>query len=329
MYAVMMARSFTKRESVVKIGGGWHGSQPFVLKGISTYRDGLREIESAGLPAALDAQTIVTRFNDIEDLEETFKKEGDRIAGLIVEPFIGSGGFIFAEREYLRKARELTERHGAVLIFDEVVSGFRFHAGAVQTLFGVSPDLSAFGKVIGGGMPVSAVAGKREILALCDPKTDFDARVKFEGGTYSAHPASMLAGKVFLQHLIEHEKEIYPTIGRHGNRLRWEIEETFTKHGFHVRCSGGSDVATEGSSIVGVHFVDESVDRITCPDQVWNPETGDPELRESVFKLAMLVEGINTFHGFGAVSTAHTEDDIQSTLDAVERVAEKWKAYKR
>jgi glutamate-1-semialdehyde 2,1-aminomutase len=327
MYAVMLARAFTGRELAVKVGGGWHGSQLFLLKGISIYKNGFEHMESAGIPEALDSSTIVTRFNDIQDLERKFDTYGERIACFIIEPFIGSGGFIFAKREYLRKVRELTDRYGAVLIFDEIISGFRFHAGGVQSLYGVDPDITILGKAIGGGMPVSAVAGSGEIMELCDPGMDAGRRVKFEGGTYSAHPASMLAGSTFIRYLVEHEDEIYPRIGRLGRVVRKGIEEIFAANGFHVRCSGGDDSVTENSSIVGVHFVAEDVERIESPAETWNPDKCDIELREKIFKLSMLDEGFHVIHGFGAISAAHTEEEIRASLDAVERITVKWRTY--
>jgi glutamate-1-semialdehyde 2,1-aminomutase len=328
MYAVMLARAYTKREMVMKVGGGWHGAQPFALKGISTWCNGFNQIESAGVPAGLDSEIIITRFNDVGDLEEKFNENGERIACFIVEPFIGSGGFIFAEKEYLQKARKLAARYDAVLIFDEVISGFRFHAGGIQSLYGIEPDLTVFGKAIGGGMPVSAVAGKSGIMELCGPETESDRRVKFEGGTYSAHPASMLAGKTFIGYLVEHEEEIYPRIGQLGREVRDEIEGIFSKHGFHVICTGGNDAVTKNSSVVGVHFVGDGIDRIRSPEQTWNPEVCDIELRESIFKLSMLDEGFNIFHGYGAISAAHTDEEVRASLDAVERVAVKWGKYK-
>jgi glutamate-1-semialdehyde 2,1-aminomutase len=328
MYAIMLAKAFTKRELVMKIGGGWHGAQPYVLKGISIYSNGLDQIESAGLSPELESTTIVTKFNDVEDLGEKFRTLGERIACLIIEPFIGAGGFIFAHKKYLQKARELTNQYGAVLIFDEVVSGFRFHAGGVQNLYGIKPDLSVFGKAIGGGMPVSAVAGKNDVMELCHPKIESDKKVIFEGGTFSAHPASMLAGVTFIKYLIHHEKEIYPKIGRLGAKVRKEIEAIFSKYQFHAKCTGGEDTVTKNSSIVGVHFVNNKVDRIIYPEEVLNPKVCDPQLRETIFKLAMLEEGFNTFHGYGAISTAHTKEEIQASLDAVERIAKKWTKYR-
>ena len=327
MYAIMLARSHTGRDLVLKIGGGWHGAQPYALKGISVYDGGLIKVESAGLPSELNAALIMSEFNSTSDLEDKFARYGDRIACLIMEPFIGAGGFIFGTREYIRKARELTRDYGAVLIFDEVVSGFRFHAGPLQTLYGVKADLTVLGKAIGGGMPVSALAGKPEILDLCGPDAPSSQRVKFEGGTFSAHPASLLAGLRFLEYLVAHEDEIYPHIGLLGDRVRSGIEDIFARNGFRAQCTGAEPSITPHSSVVGVHFLHGDIARLVSPEQVWNPELSDFELRERIFKLAMLLEGFNTFHGYGTITFAHTDEEIQSSLQAVERIAERWRRY--
>jgi glutamate-1-semialdehyde 2,1-aminomutase len=271
---------------------------------------------------------VMTRFNDMEDLEEKFREHGERIACFVLEPFIGAGGFIFSRKDYLQKARELTRQYNSLLIFDEVVSAFRFHAGGLQSLYAIKPDLTVLGKAIGGGMPVSAVAGRDDVMELCSPEAKPDQKVKFEGGTFSAHPASMLAGLTYIKYLMENESEIYPRIGQLGAKIRNGIEEIFTAHGFNVKCTGYGELVPDNSSCVGVQFLQEKIDRITFPEQVWNAEVSDLELREKIFKLAMLEEGFNIFHGFGAVSAAHTESEIQASLDAVERIAKKWKKYK-
>lgn len=326
MYAIMLAKSYTSRELVMKIGGGWHGAQPYVLKGISTYDQGLHQIESAGLPVQADAMILTTEFNDIADLEAKFRQHGERVACLIIEPFIGAGGFMFGSKDYLHKIRDLTRAYGALLIFDEVVSGFRFHAGSLQLLYGIQPDLSVFGKAIGGGMPVSAVAGREDVMALCGRDAPLEKRVKFEGGTFCAHPASILAGLAFLKHLIDNESEIYPRMASLGEKMRTEIPAIFARYGFNVRCTGEAEGIQAGSSVVGVHFLLDHADRIVSPEQVWNPAVCDFDLREKIFKLAMLAEGFNIFHGLGAISSAHTKGEIQSCLDAIERIAKRWKA---
>lgn len=325
MYAIMLAKAKTKRDHVMKVGGGWHGSHPYALKGISVYRNGLTDVESAGLPSGVDGMILVTQFNNEDDLTEMFRVFGERIACFILEPFVGAGGFIFGSKEYIRKARQLCDRYGALMILDEVVSGFRFHAGALQNLFDIRPDLTVLGKVIGGGMPISAIAGKSDIMGLCGPETPKDTKVKVEGGTFSAHPASMLAGLTLIKYLIAHEEEIYPRIGRLGEKVRKGIEDIFSTYGFNVRCTGDGNSVARNSSVVGVHFLHEDCSRIESPEQVWNPKICDMELRERIFKLAMLQEGFNIFHGYGAISAAHSDEEIQSSLDAVERIAKKWK----
>jgi glutamate-1-semialdehyde 2,1-aminomutase len=327
MYAIMLAKAFTQRELVMKVGGGWHGSHPYALKGISSYEQGLDQIESAGLPAGMDSTILVSRFNDQEDLEQKFRDYGDQIACFIIEPFIGAGGFIFATKEYLQRARELTLNNHSLLIFDEVVSGFRFHPGGVQTLYGIKPDLTVLGKAIGGGMPLSAVAGREDVIKLCGPEAKADKRVKFEGGTFSAHPASILAGITSIQYYIEHAPDIYPRIGRLGEKVRTAVEEIFSAHGFQVNCTGGGNAIAEPSSLVGVQFLRGSANRLSSPEEVWNPEVCDVEMREKIFKLAMLEEGFNVFHGYGAISSSHTDEEIQASLDAVERIAQRWGKY--
>lgn len=328
MYAIMLARSYTGRDKIMKIGGGWHGAQPFVLKGISSFQKGFSQVESAGITRQTSGDILTTQFNNLEDLEVQFRKHGDKIACLIVEPFIGAGGFIFADREYLQKAREWTHRSGALLIFDEVISGFRFCAGGLQSIYGVNPDLSILGKSIGGGMPVSAVAGRDEVMRLCVDGSDLTRKVRFEGGTFSAHPAAMIAGITFLRRLIQGQKEIYPRIGAMGERIRRQVEDIFQAHGFAVKCTGdGSRVGIPFSSMVGVQFLKQDIDRISAPEMIWNSEINDYDLREKAFKLAMILEGIHTYHGWGAVSAAHGDDDVTTALSAVKHIAGKWSRY--
>lgn len=322
MYATLLARAFTGREIVLKVGGGWHGAQPWGLKGIDLrFRpDGERvRVESAGLPDAVTDAILVTRFNDPQRLTEQFRQYGDRIACFIVEPFIGSGGFLFATPEYLRLARELTEHYGALLIFDEVISGFRFHARDLGAYYGVRPDLATFGKIIGGGMPVAAVAGRADVLSLAGRAGG--SRVRFTGGTYSAHPASMLAAKAMLTYLISHEAEIYPRLVELGRQARAAVEEAFATEGIYARCSGAGNEAVPGGSLFKIHFPYRPDQEICDPETVFDPTVCDVQLADQVLQLALLLENVHLVQARAALSTAHTPEDIAFFAEACRRVA--------
>jgi glutamate-1-semialdehyde 2,1-aminomutase len=326
MYAIMLARAFTGRDRVLKVGGGWHGGQPWALKGINFQAgDGFQHVESDGLPPAMADEVIVTRFNDPDALRDAFRQHGDRVACFIVEPFIGVGGFMPATREYLHAARELTRQYGAVLILDEVIAGFRFRAGNAGALYGVQPDLATFGKIIGGGMPVAAVAGRADIMGLAGGRAG-GGRVKFSGGTYSAHPASMLAAKTCLTYLVEHEAEIYPRLGELGERARQVLKAAFTEEGIVVHCTGGDD-ALPGSSMFMLHFPYEPDARLNWPEDLFDPTVCDITLSHHVLDLALLLEDVFMLHSHGGVSTAHTEADIAFLGEACRRVARRIKIY--
>lgn len=322
MYAILLARAFTGRRLVLKVGGGWHGAQPWGLKGVE-FRQGYEQPDSEGLSPDQTAEVCVTRFNDVEALQQVFRQFGDRLACFIIEPFIGAGGFIPARREYLQEARRLTEHYGAVLIFDEIISGFRFRAGDAGALYGIRPDLATFGKAMGGGMPVAAVAGRADILELAGRRS---GRVRFSGGTYSAHPASMLAAKVMMTYLVEHEAEIYPRLAKLGEKARRAMEAAFAEEGIYARCSGRSE-DLPGSSLVKLHFPYREDTPLESPDEVHNPDICDDVLAEKALRLALLLEDVHTVHGGGALSTAHTEEDIAFLGEACRRAARRIKPY--
>jgi glutamate-1-semialdehyde 2,1-aminomutase len=319
MYAVMLARAFTGRDLVLKIGGGWHGAQPWSLKGVSYGPRGYGGTETQGLPESFLREVIVARFNDVDHLEATFRECGDRIACLIIEPFLGGGSSIAAYPEFLTRARELTRQHGALLILDEVISGFRFRAGTLGALYGLQPDLTTLGKIAGGGMPVAAVVGRADVLRLCG--REGGRRVRFEGGTYSAHPLSMLAARTMMQYLIEHEGEIYPSLGLAGARLRERARLAFEAEGIVARSSGEPSAVMPGSSIIELHFpyrADVALDR---PEVVNDPAQCDVDLRERVARLAFLLEDAYLMHAGGALSTAHGEPELERVEETFRAVA--------
>jgi glutamate-1-semialdehyde 2,1-aminomutase len=337
MYATFLSRGFTGRETVMKVGGGWHGAQPWGLVGVDYHAEmahkpargtagaaaGFAQQESRGLPHGVAGEVIVTRFNDAEMLEKLFARHGRHIACFIFEPFLGSGGFLPATRQFLEAARALTTRHGALLVYDEVISGFRFCAGSISRLFGVQPDLATYAKVMGGGMPVAAVAGRAEVMRLAGR----GGSVKFSGGTYSGHPASMLASLAMMEHLAAHEAEVYPRIAALAGKARTVIERAFADAGIPARVSGRASDAIPAASLGSVHFPRDPATPCDTPEQTRNPEACDVELSDTVLQLALLLEDVFVMHGFGAVSTAHTEADIDRLGEACRRAAKRIAPY--
>ena len=310
-YAVLLARAFTGREEVLKVAGGWHGSQPFGLKGVSAVDGSFDHLESEGLSADARSEIRLTRFNDADDLRKQFERDGDRIACFLIEPVLGSGGGMVGSTEYLREARRLTERHGALLICDEIITGFRFRAGDLSSMHGVRPDLLVLGKILGGGMPVAAVAGRREVMQLCCRGTH---RVKFEGGTYSAHELSLVASRTMLREVMEQEQEIYGALARLGAQLRERIAETARAAGVPVAILGASDELGGGSSLVYVHVLRDGAPAIRCPEDL--AQHAHPRVSERLLRSVLMLEGVSVRSGLGAVSTSHGQDEIERTAVA-------------
>jgi len=320
MYAVLLARAFTGRDRVMKVGGGWHGAQPWGLKGVDFHDENhsrFQHVDTRGLPEAIAEEVLISRFNDAQMLVDQFRRYGDTLACFIVEPFIGSGGFLPAEPEYLKQARELATQYGTVLIFDEVISAFRFRAGSLAPLYGVQPDLATYSKIIGGGMQVAAVGGRVEIMKLAGR----DGGVKFSGGTYSGHPASFLASLTMMRYLVEHEKELYPRLADLGRRTRRAVEAAFASEGLLAVCTGDGNEAVPGSSLGMVQFPHREGTRFRSPEDIRNPEICDVVLSDKALQLALLLEEVHVVHGLGAVSAAHDEQTIEHLAEGCRRAA--------
>jgi len=213
MSAVRLARGFTHRDKIVKFSGCYHGhSDSLLIKaGSGALTHGYPD--SAGVPAAFAQETIIIPYNDAAAVDAVFAANPGKIAGIIVEPYIGNLGFIKAEPGFLRHLREACTREGAVLIFDEVMTGFRLAKGGVQELEGISPDLTTLGKIIGGGLPVGAFGGRAEIMDLVAPLGPV-----YQAGTLSGNPLALAAGIASLR-LLE-ETDPYPRLERLGSQLR-------------------------------------------------------------------------------------------------------------
>jgi len=324
MYAIILARAFTGRELILKVGGGWHGAHPWGLKGVR-WHDGFGEVESEGLPMGVPNQVIVTSYNNSELLEERFRKYGDKLACFIVEPVIGAGGMMPATREYLQTARKLCDAYGTLLIFDEVISGFRFRAGDAGHLFGVKPDLVTLGKAIGGGMPVSAVAGRADILKMTSRDEGF--RLKFSGGTYSAHAGSMLAANTYMRHLVENEAAVYTKLAERGAETRRQVKSAFAAEGINVRFGGDRNEDLPHASLHMLVFPFETGLTLNTPEEIFDPSFCDQDLSDKVIQLAMLLENIYVVHGLGSTTTAHSSEDLRLLGDGFEKVARRIRPF--
>jgi glutamate-1-semialdehyde 2,1-aminomutase len=311
MYAVRLARGFTGRRIILKMDAGWHGGNTDLAVAIKAPFD---QPESAGLPPEMLQFTHTVPFNDVEATLAAMHACRDDLAGVILEPVMGAGGMIPAEPAFLKALREETARLGAMLIFDEVITGFRLAPGGAQEYFGVVPDLVTLGKITGGGSNIGVIAGRSDVMAMTDPTIQ---RKKGEGvltggGTFSATPMSMIPGLTVLRHLRNHASEVYPYINTLGDRLRRGMEEAFERGGLL-----GKTVGT--GSLVGAYLpLDPSV-TVRTPAEMYNRT--DLKRLETEFRIRMLNHGLYASHGGGTLSTAHTEADIQGILGAVEDVA--------
>jgi glutamate-1-semialdehyde 2,1-aminomutase len=324
MYAMMLSRAFTKRDQVLKVGGGWHGGHQWGLKGVG-YHGGFEGLESEGLSTKMAEEVLITGYNNTELLRDHFRLYGDKLACFILEPVIGAGGLMPATREYVQNARELTEKHGVLLIFDEVISAFRFRAGNAGALYGVQPDLMTMAKTIGGGMPVAAVGGRADIMNQVG--LDNGVKVTFQSGTYGAHPASMLAARTFLDHLVENESEIYPEMARIAVKTRETIASVFTEEDVYTRFAGDRNEALPGNSLHMLLFPYEKGLELSKPEEVRNPSVCDLTLGEKVLQLALLLENVYIVHGVGCTTAAHTDEDIEFFGDACRRALKRIKPY--
>src|SRR5712691_10896009 len=212
MSAIRLARGFTGRDAIVKFAGCYHGhiDSLLVQAGSSALNHGVPN--SPGVPAGCTADTLSLRYNDVEGLAEAFAKHGERIAGVILEPVVGNMGLVTPRPEFLDELRRFTERHGALLIYDEVMTGFRLSFGGAQQLFHQMPDLTVLGKIVGGGLPVGAYGGRADIMKHVMP-----AGPVFQAGTLSGNPLAMAAGLATLQEL--RDRPPYTRLERLGQRL--------------------------------------------------------------------------------------------------------------
>jgi glutamate-1-semialdehyde 2,1-aminomutase len=269
--------------------------------------------ESLGLLPELQRYAKVIPFNDLPGSLEIIRQNRKDLAGIILEPVIGEGGFISATKEYLQMLRSETRKLGALLIFDEVISCFRVALGGAQERFDILPDLTTLGKIVGGGMPVGALAGKREIVERSSPETKRRKweRILIGGGTFSAHPLTAAAGLAMLHYLRDHRRRVYPLLESKGERIRKGLQEALDRVGLNA-------VVTGTGSLFQTHFPFEKGTPLDSPQSIHR--FTDLEKREIEFRVRMLAQGIHVMHGGGSLSLAHSDEDIEKIIKAARKV---------
>lgn len=311
MFAMRLARAFTGRPNIARIEGGYHGTHDYAE--VSTHpapaEAGPPERptaapDSIGTPQWALEGSVVLPFNNPDAAERILREAGqrDRVAAVILEPIIGAGGVIAATNEFIQRLRAVTRELGMLLIFDEVIS-LRVAPGGAQQLYGVTPDLTTLGKIIGGGLPVAAFGGRADVMELMDPRRRPNLP---QGGTYNGNPLGMAAGVAAMKELTP---DVYEDLNRKGARVKDQLTEVFASHGMpaQVNCAG---------SLFAIHFTDVPV------TDYRSKATSNDSITQDFF-LALVNHGVLMApRAMGAISTPMAEHDIQEFVDAVDAVVE-------
>ena len=301
MSAIRAARGFTGRDKIIKFSGCYHGHTDAMLvqAGSGIMTQGIPG--SAGVPVGCTADTLTAGYNDLESVKALFDANPGEIAAVIIEPVGANMGVVLPKVGFLAGLRNLCDQEGALLIFDEVITGFRLSLGGAQEYFGIHPDLTTFGKIIGGGMPVGAYGGRREIMSGIAPVGPV-----YQAGTLSGNPVAMAAGLAQLR-LLKENDQLYQRLNRSGDRFFGEMDQILTKAGIPHRLN-------HIGSLGCIFFNDGS------PVEDYESAQRSDTSRFTHFFRAMLQKGIylapSQFEAM-FLSSAHTETDLEQTLDAV------------
>ncbi len=302
MSAIRVARGFTGRDTIVKFEGCYHGHSDGLLvkagSGLLTFG----EPDSGGVPASVAAHTLTLEYNNTQQLQDLFDKRGDKIACVIIEPVVGNMNLIVPHMEFLQTLRALCTKHGAILIFDEVMTGFRVHLGGAQALYGITPDMTTLGKVIGGGLPVGAFGGRKDIMSVLAPLGKV-----YQAGTLSGNPVAVTAGLATLK-LIQ-APDFHAKLTAQTSKLMDGLKEAAKQAGitFNAQNVGG---------MFGLYFSE------SCPSSYAEIMQNNNKEHFNRFFHSMLDSGVylgpSAFEA-GFVSAAHTDADIAFTVEAAQK----------
>ena len=304
MYATRLARAYTGKNKIAKFEGGWHGGYDALHKGVRYPFD---IPESAGLTEGALRDTIVLPFNDLEGVEE--KLQNERVASIVIEPVLGAGGGIPAEREFLKGLREFCDENDILLIFDEVITGFRLAPGGGQEYYNVIPDITVFGKILGGGFPIGAFCGRRDIMERINNLIYERPHYSFHGGTFAANPISMTAGLATLE--ILKDGTLINRLNTLGEKIREKLREIFEAKGVDVQVTGAG-------SLFQTHFTRETVKDARAAFNADRKKLVN-------YHLSLISNGVFFLPTHvGALSTAHSESDIEKLFSETENYVKRW-----
>ncbi|MTH55709.1 glutamate-1-semialdehyde 2,1-aminomutase [Bacillus mangrovi] len=301
MTTIRVARAYTGRDKVIKFAGCYHGHSDLVLVAAGSGPATLGTPDSAGVPKSIAQEVITVPFNEIGPFREAMEKWGSEIAAVLVEPIVGNFGIVEPKPGFLEQVNEITHNAGSLVIYDEVITAFRYMYGGAQDLLGVQPDLTALGKIIGGGLPIGAYGGKKEIMETVAPLGP-----AYQAGTMAGNPASILSGIACLE--VLEQDGVYEEMDRLGAILEEGILKAAAEHNVTITVNRLKGALT-------IYFTDEKVENYE------QAENTDGELFARFFK-EMLHQGINlapSKYEAWFLTTEHTEEDIRTTLTAVDR----------
>ncbi|MED1865929.1 glutamate-1-semialdehyde 2,1-aminomutase [Fictibacillus nanhaiensis] len=301
MTTIRVARAYTGRDKIIKFAGCYHGHSDLVLVAAGSGPSTLGTPDSAGVPKSIAQEVITVPFNDVDAYRAAMDKWGDQIAAVLVEPIVGNFGIVEPKEGFLQAVNDITHEHGALVIYDEVITAFRFMYGGAQDLLGVKPDMTALGKIIGGGLPIGAYGGKQEIMEKVAPLGP-----AYQAGTMAGNPASISAGIACLE--VLKQEGVYEEMDRLSGILEKGLLEQAEKHGVSVTINRLKGALT-------LYFSDEKIENYV------QAEATDGEIFGRYFKH-MLHEGINlapSKYEAMFLTTAHTEEDVHATIEAAGR----------
>ena len=303
MHAIRAARGYTGRKKIIKFEGCFHGSHDSVLVKAGSGAATFGAPNSLGVPEETTQNTIVLPYNDIEALEATFKAQGNEIAAVIVEPVLANVGLILPKRDYLGYLRKVTSTNGTVLIFDEIITGFRLALGGAQEYFNMKPDMATLGKVLGGGFPLAAFGGKKEIMQNISPVGKV-----YQAGTFSGNPVSATAGFTILKILNQKKSQIYPRLEKNGAELKKALTDLSATYKLPAQ-------VYNIASLYQIFFTAKPITDYACA------KNSDAAMFTAYFQ-ELLKQGVfippSQFETC-FISTAHSDDDLKFTIYAFDK----------